>query len=121
MNKICLVLISLFPAATAARQIGTVFFSPSERAELVAARNGIAQSSVYTLFGIVERGAGKSAAWINGRAVPQMPQDPIIPNLVIDRDHVLIDGKTIKVGESLDIVSNQRVLRLPEKSVQVKP
>jgi hypothetical protein len=34
---------------------------------------------------------------------------------------VLIEGKAIKVGESLDILSGQRVLRLPEKAVQVKP
>ncbi len=104
-----------------AHAIGTLFYSPSERAALVAARSGIAQTAIYTVTGITYREAGKSIAWINGRAVNQTPQDLAIPTLVIARDHVLIEGKAIKVGESLDILSGQRVLRLPEKAVQVKP
>lgn len=123
MNKKLLVLIglSLFGGTVHANPVGTVFFSPAERAALVAARSGITQSAVYTLNGITLRAAGKSVAWINGRAVTQVPQDAAIPSLVINRDHVLIEGKAIKVGETLDIISGQRVLRLPEKSVQVKP
>lgn len=104
-----------------ANSISTVFYSPAERAALVAARSGIAQSAIYTLSGITEREAGKSVAWINGRAVTQRPQDAAIPTLIIKRDHVLIEDKAIKVGETLDIISGQRVLRLPEQAVQVKP
>lgn len=104
-----------------AHSIGTVFYSPAERASLVAARNGITQSAVYTVNGIIQREAGKSVAWVNGRTANQVPQDEIIPTLVIERDHVMIEGNPIKVGESLDILSGQRILRLPEKSVQVKP
>ncbi len=116
------VFISLLLGGTAqANSIGTVFYSPAERSALVAARSGVTQSAIYTLNGITLRGAGKSVAWINGRAVTQVPQDAAIPTLVIARDHVLIEGKVIKVGESLDIISGQRTLRLPEKSVQVKP
>lgn len=123
MKKTSLILLCLTCPSHAAttRELGTVFYSPAERAELVAARSGVAQSAVYTLSGIVERGSGKSAAWINGRAVTEVPPDPVIPNLVIRTDHVLIDGKVIRVGESLDIVTGQRVLRLPEKSVRVQP
>ncbi|MDO8207467.1 MAG: hypothetical protein Q7T38_06565 [Gallionella sp.] len=111
----------LFGGTAQANTIGTVFYSPAERSALVAARSGVTQSAIYTLNGITLRGAGKSVAWINGRAVTQVPQDAAIPTLVIARDHVLIEGKVIKVGESLDIISGQRVLRLPEKAVQVKP
>lgn len=111
----------LFGGTAQANSIGTVFYSPAERSALVAARSGATQSAIYTLNGITLRGAGKSVAWINGRAVTQVPQDAAIPSLVIARDHVLIEGKAIKVGESLDIISGQRVLRLPEKAVQVKP
>jgi hypothetical protein len=107
--------------ATSAVEIGTVFYSPEERSALVAARNGITQTVVYTVNGIVERGSGKSAVWINGRAIPQTPSDPIIPTLVIHRDHVLIEKKPIKVGETLDIISGQRILPIPENAVQVKP
>lgn len=111
----------LFCGTAHANTIGTVFYSPAERAALVAARSGATQSVVYTLNGITQRGAGKSVAWINGRAVTQVPQDAAIPSLVIARDHVLIEGKQIKVGETLDIISGQRGLRLPEQAVRVKP
>lgn len=123
MNGKLLLFISLllFAVTAHADSIGTLFFSPAERTALVAARSGITQSAVYTLNGITLRAAGKSVAWINGRAVSQIPKDPVIPTLVILRDHVLIEGKIIKVGETLDIISGQRGLRLPEKAVQVKP
>lgn len=111
----------LFGGNVNATSIGTVFYSPAERAALVAARSGITQSAVYTVNGIIRRGAGKSAVWINGRAITEVPVDAAIPTLTIARDHVLIEGKPIKVGETLDIISGQRVLRLPEQAVRVKP
>ncbi len=122
MNSKIIFLFSLMLVSNAALAypIGTLFYSPTERAALVAARSGIAQTAIYTVTGITYRGAGKSVAWINGRAVNEVPQDAAIPTLVIARDHVLIEGKAIKVGESLDIISGQRVLRLPENAVQVK-
>src|SRR5450759_161559 len=91
----CFIFVSLLlvSGAAQANTIGTVFFSPAERAALVAARSGATQSVVYTLNGITQRGAGKSVAWINGRAVTQVPQDAAIPSLVIARDHILIEGK----------------------------
>lgn len=104
-----------------AESLGTLFYSPAERAALVAARSGIAQSNIYSIAGIVQRKNSRSVAWINGRAVDQLPVDAIIPTLVIQRDRVLIEGKPIKVGESLDVSSGQRILRLPEESVRVAP
>ncbi len=121
MKKYLLINMLFIISSAHAHPIGTVFYTPAERAALVAARSGIAQSAVYTLSGITERDAGKSVAWINGRAVTQRPQDAAIPTLIIKRDHVLIENKAIKVGETLDIISGQRVLRLPEQAVQVKP
>lgn len=104
-----------------AAPLGTLFYSPAEREALVSSRCETAPSAVYTVSGIIKRGPGKSAAWINGREVTEVPPDPAIPSLVIKNGYVLIEGKPIKVGETLDIVSGQRVLRLPEHSVQVKP
>jgi hypothetical protein len=121
MKKLLLINILMFCGCAQANSIGTVFFSPAERAALVAARSGITQSATHTLTGITQRDAGKSVAWINGRAVTQVPPDAAIPTLVIDRDHVLIENKTIKVGETLDIISGQRTLRLPEQAVRTKP
>lgn len=123
MNIKLFFIIILLPWGNAplAEPLGTLFYSPTERAAMVAARAGISQSAVYTLNGITQRGAGKTVAWINGRAATEDPPDLAIPTLVIKRDHVLIEGHPIKVGESLDIISGQRVLRLPEQAVQVKP
>ncbi len=115
------ILLTLAGCNVYAHSIGTVFYSPTERGALVAARSGISQSAIYTVNGIIQRGAGKSVVWVNGRTANQIPQDEIIPSLVICRDHVTIEGNPIKVGESLDILSGQRILRLPEKAVQVKP
>ncbi len=112
----------LLPGGMArANNIGTVFYSTAERAELVAARNGIAQTNAFTINGIVQRAQGKSAVWINGRAIPELPADPVISTLQIHRDHVLIEKHPIKVGETLDIISGQRVLPIPENAVRVKP
>lgn len=123
MNKICFIFIGLmlFGSCAHAYTIGTVFYSNAERATLVAARSGITQTAIYSVTGIIKRDAGKSVAWINGRAVTEVPQDPTIPTLIIGRDHIMVEGKSIKVGESLDILSGQRVLRLPEQAVRVKP
>jgi hypothetical protein len=121
MRKILFINMLLLFGTAQAETLGTLFYSPAERAALIAARSGIAQTAIYTLNGITLRGAGKSVAWINGHAATQVPPDPVIPTLVIHTDHVLIEGKVIKVGESLDINSGQRTLRLPEKSVRVKP
>lgn len=121
MNKIIFVCFCLLLNHAHADTMGTVFYSPAERAALLSARNGIATGAVYSLYGIVQRGAGKSAAWINGRALTESPRDPAIPTLVIKRDHVLIGGKVIKVGETLDIVTGQHVVRIPEKSVRETP
>lgn len=113
-------ILMLLSTSVHAHEIGTLFYSPTERAELVAARSGITQSATYTVSGIIKRAAGKSVVWINGRAITEVQPDPVIPTLIIDRDHVMVEGKSIKVGESLDIISGQRVLRLPENSVRVK-
>lgn len=121
IKAVNLVPLLLFGSFAHAHTIGTVFYSPAERNALVAARSGIAQTAVYTVNGIVQRGRGKSAVWINGRAITEVPPDPVITTLIIGRDHVLIEKKPIKVGESLDINSGQRTLRLPENAVRVKP
>ncbi|MDD2721763.1 MAG: hypothetical protein PHH47_10710 [Gallionella sp.] len=115
------ILLALMMNNASGNAIGTVFFSPAERAALVAARQGITQTAIYSVNGIIRRAGGKSVVWVNGRAVNESPQDEIIPTLKISRDHVEIEDKPIKVGESLDVISGQRILRLPEKAVQVKP
>ncbi len=107
---IYVVCISMIPDSSHA--LGTLFYSQDERAQQLEQNGG---THIYTLDGIVRRGAGESVVWINGRAVTQT--DPAFPALIISRDHVLLGGKQIRVGESLDITSGQRILHLP--TVQV--
>lgn len=112
MNSRVLLLIGLAMLSGSAHAMGTLFYSPDERAQQLEQNGG---SHLYTLDGIVRRGAGESVVWINGRAVTQT--DPAFPALIVSRDHVLLGDKQIKVGESLDITSGQRILHLP--TVQV--
>ncbi len=86
----CLMLI---PASASA--IGTLFYSPGER------KTHEETAQVYTINGIVFRGAEKSVVWINGS--PVLQGDPMFPKLGVFRDHVVLDGMTIKAGESKDI------------------
>lgn len=115
------VFVGLFSAPLQSEMLGTLFYSPTERGALVAARSGIEQSALYTVNGIIQRKSGKSVVWINGRAMTETPQDATIPSLIIRRDHVLIEEHPIKVGETLDILSGQRGLRLPEEAVRIRP
>ena len=88
----------LLPASVCA--IGTLFYSPGERKAHDQATHD-ETTHVYTINGIVLRGAGKSVVWINGSPVLQGD----IPKLGIFSDHVVLDGMNIKAGESKDIPS----------------
>lgn len=122
-------------------QLGTVFYSPEERAALVAKRNGAEDpndipdpivsneadstesptSVPYAVSGIVTRSGGKSVVWINGQPVAEAQPDPNLPPLRLYRDHIVIDGKSVKVGEVLDVISGKRVAPLPVGAVKVIP
>jgi len=126
--------------------IGTVFYSPKERIALVARRNGATEEMVvaeekkfeqekdaekdvdeapkslpYAVSGIVTRSGGKSVVWLNGRPVKENSPDESLPAIRLSRDHVVIDGKAVKVGETLDISPGERVSPLPDGAVKVIP
>lgn len=122
--------------------LGTVFYSPAERAELVAKRDGgtmkkggaedegadqqrrveqAPNSLPYTVTGFVKRSGGRSVLWLNGEPVPETTTDAGRPTFRLSRDHVVIDGKEIKVGETLDIISGKHVSPLPDGAIKVIP
>ena len=78
-----------------AHALGTLFYSPAER------RLQGRAVEVYRLEGIVKRSAGRSVAWINGRAV--FDNDPDFPALGIYSDHILLNGVIIRPGESKEV------------------
>lgn len=136
-----LILLCGHSALAADHHLGTIFFSPKERAELVARRVGAEEATLahdeivttetvvkapptslpYAVSGIVTRSGGKSVAWINGRPVAEAQPDASLPPIRLSHDHVVIDGKSVKVGETLDNISGKRFSPLPADSVKVIP
>lgn len=117
--------------SAAEKPLGTVFYSPEERRSLVAVRNGVEEKTNadegnelgeaqgveekpksshtrYTVSGIVSRSGGKSVAWINGQPVGEVSSQEDLPHVDLSGGQVVIDGKTVKVGESIDITFGEK-------------
>ncbi|MDD5759128.1 MAG: hypothetical protein PHI06_08600 [Desulfobulbaceae bacterium] len=139
-------LLSLFANSVIAaeKQLGTVFYSPAERRSLVAVRNGAQEKATaddenalgevptveekpkssrtrYTVSGIVSRSGGKSVAWINGQPVGEASSQEGLPDVDLSDGRVVIDGKTVKVGESIDITLDKKFNMSPDSVGKIKP
>ena len=93
--------------------LGTLFFSPAERLEVEQSRSGdnpqaISAGKAISLKGLVRRGRGKGTSWINGQTVPEGQAVPSAGVPVISAKQVTIDGKSLRVGETLDVESGAR-------------
>ena len=93
--------------------LGTLFYSSSERAAVLKARLGEVDapsiSSIFTVDGVVKRAGGKSTAWINGRAIPE-GQSPF-PNtvrLAINAGSITVRGTRVRIGETVNLDNLQR-------------
>jgi hypothetical protein len=113
------VLLATASAAAAAQELGRLFFTPEQRAELDARRKArvpdrpaavLIESPSTTLDGYVKRSDGKSTVFLNGEAVTE-GADAKRAQVVPSRDdpsraaiEVGEGGRRIplKVGESLD-------------------
>lgn len=80
---IACVLAGLAAPAAAAEELGRLFFTPQQRAELEARRKAripdkptapVIESPVTTVNGYVQRSGGRSTVWINGQPIPQGTQ-----------------------------------------------
>ncbi len=127
------VLLSLVVAAAEANEslsqspddLGTLFYSSGERAAVVKARLGEADSapimSLFTLTGIVKRGGRKSTVWINGRAVPEGQNPfPAPVRLAINESEITVKGTRVRIGETLNMDSLQRTDFLSAGTLVVK-
>lgn len=121
--------------------LGTVFYSPAERTKMVDRRNGVPENQIggdesddrgpeageapvprpIFVGGIVSRSGGRSVVWINGKPVAESMKDESLPSLTLDRDHVIIDGKSVKVGEELDTITGKLFSPLPDGAIKVRP
>lgn len=99
------------PAATD-EGLGTLFYSATERAALVEARRGEAdaplRSTRMTVNGVVRRERAHSTAWVNGQPVADGHTLPLAGRVRVQRGGVTIDGKPLRVGESLDVITQTR-------------
>lgn len=124
-----LLLALLLPAAASAQsseeRLGTLFFSPAERAAVMATRKGEQQGAInfgtsVSVSGLVKRGGQKSTAWINGQTVTEGQAVPAAGIPVISAKGVTIDGQDVRVRETLDLDSGARSDALPKGAVSVR-
>jgi hypothetical protein len=123
-----LVLIALPGQATAQSgnvSLGTLFYSSSERAAIIALRRtqlGVVTSpgTSISVGGLVRRASGKGAAWINGQMVAEGHAVASAGVPVIEARQVVVDGHPVRVRETVDIESGARSDALPAGAVSIR-
>lgn len=105
-------------AAPEGERLGTLFYSPVERTAIASAREGKAETaSGLTLSGIIKRDGGKGTVWVNRRPVPEGQPVPPAPTPTITSQGVTIDGKPVRVGETVNLVTGERTDIVPAGAV----
>jgi hypothetical protein len=136
-GPLVLALLLAFPEAHAETpppndaRFGVLFYSPAERAAIVRARRGEAGedqnqgngknvSNLATLDGVVKRERGKGTLWINREAIPEGQSPPSLSTSVPTAAGAAINGKRVRVGESLDLSTGERSDIVPDGTVSVR-
>ncbi|MDP2369886.1 MAG: hypothetical protein Q8M25_16885 [Rhodoferax sp.] len=92
--------------------LGTLFYSAAERSAIAQARQGEAGAALLstrmTVNGLVKRTGGNSTAWVNGQAVVDGHTLRQVGKVSVQRHSVGLDGKSVRVGESLDLSTQGR-------------
>ncbi|MDW8467835.1 MAG: hypothetical protein RML56_01280 [Burkholderiales bacterium] len=127
MNRRALLLavaVASIPAATAAHELGRLFFTPEQRAALDARRKAkipekpapvVVEAPVTRLDGFVRREDGRSTVWVNGVPAPQEAPPEGMRFAPSRRDRLAVsvalgEGERrfeLKVGERLDRESGE--------------
>lgn len=89
--------------------IETLFYTPAERVTINRSRQaaggqGAESASYFRLSGVVRRQNARGTAWVNGQPIREAPP----PGLQIRGVDAVVDGRRLKVGESVDSVSGAR-------------
>jgi hypothetical protein len=93
--------------------LGTLFYSSSERAAVQKARLGEVDApsanALFSVDGVVKRAGGKSTVWINGRAIPE-GQSPFPTPLrfAINAGAITVKGTRVRIGETVNLDNLQR-------------
>lgn len=106
-------------------ELGSLFFSPSQRQSIERARVGedaaqVAPPEVASVSGWVKRSSGKGTVWINGEPWSQgqrgfLSQPPVIADRAVQ-----IAGQTVQLGQTLDLATGQRTDVVLPGTVSVK-
>lgn len=108
-------------------ELGRLFFTPAQRAQLNAARANPNRQPLaspeaaptaaqgpggVTYSGVVRRGDGKSTVWINGKPMSEHSRDGEVSVLGVRRDGAVSiavpqseRSASLRVGQSMDVVS----------------
>ena len=122
-------LLALYPGTAAASQtstdnLGVLFYSPTERMTIVRGRSENTAdeipSSSLQLDGLVRRGQGKSTVWINSRPIPEERSITQKHAVAVTPAGVAVDGKPLRIGESVDLTTGQRSDLVPPGGFSVK-
>jgi hypothetical protein len=111
---------------TAARPVGTLFYSPAERQAIETQRHGEATAtgavpSTHVQFaGQVRRERGKGTVWLNNRPLPEGQAGVLKQPPAIISNGILIDGQSLRVGETLDLSTGQRADVVPPGAIARK-
>lgn len=96
--------------------LGTLLYSPAERAGINRARLGLAAEAgsaaavlrQVTVNGVVNRQGNKDTVWLNGQALPDGATLPPVKTLSATRSGAKLDGQRVRVGETLDLDTKAR-------------
>jgi hypothetical protein len=94
--------------AVAAPALDTLLYTPAQRDDILRARQPQSGTSLLgsqqRLSGVVRRGNGKSTVWVNGKPLPEgAPKTPALKGI-----DAVLQGKRLRVGESIDPASGAR-------------
>lgn len=112
-------------AQSAQDRLGTLFYSPAERAVIAATRKGDdlareANAARVSVSGVVRRAGGKGTAWINGRPIAEGETLTATGIPTIQPGRVLINGEPVRVRETLELETGIRGDALPPGAVTVR-
>ncbi len=105
-----------------AEPLPNLFFTPDQRKAIVEARRGNVEAAVktFTLGGVVRREGRRGTIWINGEAFAEGQSIGAMSAPRIESDSVRIEGRSLRVGESLDLHSGQRKDLAPAGAIGIR-
>lgn len=113
MHSLCITVLvtgwGVAAAQSSPEPLGTLLFSPQERAQITTERNSDAlgpdaPAAILKYQGLVRRSVGKSTVWVNDQAL--VHGDAKAP--AMQGSNAILAGHALRVGESVQATTGQR-------------